>query len=82
MRIVDIEISEDFVMLSVDDRCGMELDETDMAVWLKLEAATEEFIQKRNTGFKDDFFLTIAIFFQFIKLEHKYPIVFGLQLVY
>ncbi|KAM3228044.1 hypothetical protein ACQJBY_059649 [Aegilops geniculata] len=39
-------------MLSVDDRCGMELDETDLAVWL-LEAATEEFIQKKDTGFKD-----------------------------
>ena len=39
--------------IKVDDRCGMELDETDLAVWLKLEAATEEFIQKKNTGFKD-----------------------------
>jgi len=26
----------------------MELDETDPAVWLKLEAATDEFIQKKN----------------------------------
>ncbi|EMS54075.1 hypothetical protein TRIUR3_33703 [Triticum urartu] len=52
VRIVDIEISEDFVMLSVDDRCGMELDETDMAVWLKLEAATEEFIQKKIQALK------------------------------
>jgi len=30
--ILDIDISEDLVMLSVDDWCGMELDETDPAV--------------------------------------------------
>ena len=40
-------------MLSVDDRCGMELDETDPAVWLKLEAATEEYIQKNLQSFKN-----------------------------
>lgn len=40
-------------MLSVDDRCGMELDETDPAVWLKLEAATEEYIQKNLQVFKN-----------------------------
>ncbi|VAH29475.1 unnamed protein product [Triticum turgidum subsp. durum] len=37
----------------VDDRCGMELDETDPAVWLKLEAATEEYIQKNLEVFKN-----------------------------
>ncbi|KAE8808992.1 phospholipase A I [Hordeum vulgare] len=37
----------------VDDRCGMELDETDPAVWLKLEAATEEYIQKNLQVFKN-----------------------------
>ncbi|KAM0874101.1 hypothetical protein ACQ4PT_037596 [Festuca glaucescens] len=37
----------------VDDRCGMELDETDPAVWLKLEAATEEYIQKNLQTFKN-----------------------------
>ncbi|KAM3400509.1 hypothetical protein ACQJBY_005396 [Aegilops geniculata] len=38
--------------IKVDDRCGMELDETDLAVWLKLEAATEEFIQKKIQALK------------------------------
>lgn len=37
----------------VDERCGMELDETDPAVWLKLEAATEEYIQKNSQAFKN-----------------------------
>ncbi|KAL6657943.1 hypothetical protein ACP70R_005723 [Stipagrostis hirtigluma subsp. patula] len=37
----------------VDERCGMELDETDPAVWLKLEAATEEYIQKNFLSFKN-----------------------------
>ncbi|KAL6840609.1 hypothetical protein ACP4OV_029473 [Aristida adscensionis] len=37
----------------VDERCGMELDETDPAVWLKLEAATEEYIQKNFLAFKN-----------------------------
>jgi hypothetical protein len=41
------------VMLVVDERCGMELDETDPAVWLKLEAATEEYIQKNFLAFKN-----------------------------
>nr|DAD20537.1 TPA_asm: hypothetical protein HUJ06_022000 [Nelumbo nucifera] len=36
----------------VDERCGMELDETDPAVWLKLEAATEEYIQSNSQAFK------------------------------
>ncbi|KAH7662143.1 Phospholipase A(1) protein [Dioscorea alata] len=37
----------------VDERCGMELDETDPSVWLKLEAATEEFIQRSSQSFKN-----------------------------
>ncbi|KAI4312011.1 hypothetical protein MLD38_036870 [Melastoma candidum] len=36
----------------VDERCGMELDETDPAVWLKLEAATNEYIQSNSEAFK------------------------------
>lgn len=31
----------------------MELDETDPAVWLKLEAATEEYIQNNAQAFKN-----------------------------
>ncbi|PQQ16021.1 phospholipase A I isoform X2 [Prunus yedoensis var. nudiflora] len=37
----------------VDERCDMELDETDPAIWLKLEAAVEEYIQKNSHAFKD-----------------------------
>lgn len=37
----------------VDERCDMELDETDPAVWLKLEAAVEEYIQSNNIAFKN-----------------------------
>ena len=40
-------------MLAVDERCGMELDETDPAIWLKLEAATDEYIQKNFLSFKN-----------------------------
>lgn len=40
-------------MRTVDERCDMELDETDPAVWLKLEAATEEYIQKNCQSFKN-----------------------------
>ncbi|KAI8001414.1 Phospholipase A I [Camellia lanceoleosa] len=36
----------------VDERCDMELDETDPTVWLKLEAATEEYIQNNSHAFK------------------------------
>ncbi|KAH0434766.1 hypothetical protein IEQ34_026761 [Dendrobium chrysotoxum] len=39
----------------VDERCGMELDETDPAVWLKLEAATDEYIQKSCLAFESLF---------------------------
>lgn len=38
---------------AVDERCDMELDETDPAVWLKLEAAVEEYIQNNSVAFKD-----------------------------
>lgn len=31
----------------------MELDETDPAIWLKLEAATKEYIQKNSELFKN-----------------------------
>ncbi|KAJ6791011.1 phospholipase A I [Iris pallida] len=37
----------------VDERFGMELDETDPAIWLKLEAATEEYIKKNGQAFKN-----------------------------
>lgn len=36
----------------VDERCDMELDETDPTVWLRLEAATEEYIQNNSLAFK------------------------------
>ncbi|EXB88434.1 Calcium-independent phospholipase A2-gamma [Morus notabilis] len=36
----------------VDERCDMELDETDPAVWLKLEAAVDEYIQNSSLAFK------------------------------
>ncbi|GLJ49400.1 hypothetical protein SUGI_1045520 [Cryptomeria japonica] len=36
----------------VDERCGMELDETDPAVWVKLEAATQEFVEANNIAFQ------------------------------
>lgn len=39
--------------LAVDERCDMELDETDPAVWLKLEAAVEEYIQNNSGTFKN-----------------------------
>lgn len=42
-----------YIWDAVDDRCGMELDETDPAVWLKLEAATDEYIQNTSVAFKN-----------------------------
>ncbi|KAJ3670425.1 hypothetical protein LUZ60_010749 [Juncus effusus] len=36
----------------VDERCGMELDETDPSIWLKLEAATDDYITKCSHAFK------------------------------
>jgi hypothetical protein len=47
-----IKMTAFFVILVVDERCGMELDETDPAVWHKMEAATEEYIQKNFLAFK------------------------------
>ncbi|KAG8635229.1 hypothetical protein MANES_16G010100v8 [Manihot esculenta] len=37
----------------VDERCDMELDETDPAVWLKLEAAVEEYIHSNSEALKN-----------------------------
>ncbi|KAL3820686.1 hypothetical protein ACJIZ3_006591 [Penstemon smallii] len=37
----------------VDERCDMELDETDPAIWLKLEGATNEYIQNNLNSFKN-----------------------------
>ncbi|KAH7858977.1 hypothetical protein Vadar_030079 [Vaccinium darrowii] len=36
----------------VDERCDMELDETDPTVWMKLEAATKDFIQNNSSAMK------------------------------
>ncbi|GBG71579.1 hypothetical protein CBR_g8995 [Chara braunii] len=36
----------------VDDRCSMELDETDSAVWNKLEAAAQEYIENNDEMFE------------------------------
>lgn len=37
----------------VDERCDMELDETDPSVWMKLEAATDDYIQNNALAFKN-----------------------------
>ncbi|KAJ6893002.1 phospholipase A I isoform X2 [Populus alba x Populus x berolinensis] len=37
----------------VDDRCGMELDETDPAIWLKLKAAVDDYVQNNSEAFKN-----------------------------
>ncbi|XWS19442.1 hypothetical protein CRYUN_Cryun31cG0016300 [Craigia yunnanensis] len=37
----------------VDERCDMELDETDPIVWLKLEAAIKDYIQNNSESFKN-----------------------------
>ncbi|KAH6831397.1 phospholipase A I-like protein [Perilla frutescens var. hirtella] len=37
----------------VDERCDMELDETDPAIWLKLEGATDEYINNNYVAFKN-----------------------------
>ncbi|XP_061983290.1 phospholipase A I-like isoform X2 [Populus nigra] len=37
----------------VDERSGMELDETDPAIWLKLEAAVDEYVQNNSEAFKN-----------------------------
>ncbi|XP_027088093.1 phospholipase A I-like isoform X2 [Coffea arabica] len=36
----------------VDERCEMELDETDPTVWLRLEAATDDYIKKNSMSFR------------------------------
>ncbi|KAF7149753.1 hypothetical protein RHSIM_Rhsim02G0110400 [Rhododendron simsii] len=36
----------------VDERCDMELDETDPTVWKKLEAATKDYIQNNSSAMK------------------------------
>ncbi|KAH9606687.1 hypothetical protein KSS87_014896, partial [Heliosperma pusillum] len=36
----------------VDDRCDMDLDETDPAGWLRLESAVEEYIKSNSEAFK------------------------------
>ena len=38
--------------LIVDERCEMDLDETDPALWLRLENAAEEYIKKNSEVFK------------------------------
>ena len=40
-------------MPTVDERCEMELDETDPAEWLKLEAAVDEYINNNSESFKN-----------------------------
>ncbi|KAI3510282.1 hypothetical protein L1887_17152 [Cichorium endivia] len=37
----------------VDERCDMELDETDPTIWLKLEEATNDYIQNNSSAFKN-----------------------------
>ncbi|KAK6149781.1 hypothetical protein DH2020_017306 [Rehmannia glutinosa] len=37
----------------VDERCDMELDETDPAIWLKLEGAADEYIKNNSIAFKN-----------------------------
>ncbi|KAM0012207.1 putative phospholipase A(1) [Helianthus debilis subsp. tardiflorus] len=37
----------------VDERCDMELDETDPTVWLKLEAATNDYIKNNSSAFEN-----------------------------
>ena len=40
------------VCLAVDERCDMELDETDPTIWLKLEDAIDEYIEKNRQSFE------------------------------
>lgn len=42
-----------FGLCSVDDRCGMELDETDPVVWGRLEAATREYLEAHDSYIKE-----------------------------
>ena len=41
------------VVLAVDERCDMELDEIDPIVSLKLEAAVKDYIQNNSESFKN-----------------------------
>lgn len=41
------------VSVTVDERCDMELDETDPANWQKLESAVEEYIETNSESFKN-----------------------------
>lgn len=43
----------DIITAVVDDRCDMELDETDPTVWQKLEACVEEYILANTEAFKN-----------------------------
>jgi len=40
------------LLYTVDESCGMELDETDPAVWSKLETATQEYVDANATVFE------------------------------
>ncbi|PNY12712.1 tryptophan synthase beta chain 2 chloroplastic-like [Trifolium pratense] len=37
----------------VDERCDMELDETDPTIWLRLESSVEEYIQQNHLAFEN-----------------------------
>lgn len=41
-----------FSILAVDDRCSMELDETDPNVWARLESATQDYIGANESSFQ------------------------------
>lgn len=41
------------IACAVDERCDMELDETDPTIWLKLEGATDEYIKNNSMAFKN-----------------------------
>ncbi|KAL7588776.1 hypothetical protein Lser_V15G36611 [Lactuca serriola] len=49
---IDALVSIGCCSVPIQERCDMELDETDHTVWLKLEASTEEYIQNNSTAFK------------------------------
>lgn len=38
---------------TVDERCDMELDETDPTIWLKMESAVEEYTQQNHLAFEN-----------------------------
>jgi hypothetical protein len=40
------------LLYAVDERCDMELDETDPAIWLKLETATQEYVDANAAVFQ------------------------------